>query len=109
MRSPRGVYESVRAQIGHLAADISYAQRRFAEVNRPWVARRGDDPQQLDLISGNLGKSQGSVGNRGIASPDRGTRDRPQDRPPGRQCVFPFQGRLLISKVNPSFQLRGTA
>jgi hypothetical protein len=45
MRSPRGVYESVRARIGHLAADISYAQRRFAEVNRPWVARPGDDPQ----------------------------------------------------------------
>ena len=44
MRSPRVVYESVRARISHLAADISYTQRRFAELNRPWVARRGDDP-----------------------------------------------------------------
>jgi hypothetical protein len=43
MRSPRGVYESARARISHLTADISYAQRRFAELNRPWVARRADD------------------------------------------------------------------
>jgi hypothetical protein len=49
MCSPRGVYESVRARIGHLAADISYAQRRFAELNRPWVARRGDDPNNSIL------------------------------------------------------------
>ena len=42
MRSPRGVYESVRARISPLAVEISYAQRRFAELNRPWVARRGD-------------------------------------------------------------------
>jgi len=42
MRSPRGVYESVRARISHLAVETSYVQRRFAELNRPWVARRGD-------------------------------------------------------------------
>jgi hypothetical protein len=44
MRGPRGAGQSVRARISHLAADISYTQRRFAELNRPWVARRGDDP-----------------------------------------------------------------
>ena len=42
MRSPRGVYESVRARISPLAVETSYAQRCFAELNRPWVARRGD-------------------------------------------------------------------
>ena len=42
MRSPRGVYESVRARISPLAVETSYAHRRFAELNRPWVARRGD-------------------------------------------------------------------
>jgi len=42
MRSPRGAYESVRARISHVAVDISYGQRRFAELNRPWLARRGD-------------------------------------------------------------------
>jgi hypothetical protein len=40
MRGPRGVSQSVRARISHLAADISYTQRRFAELNRPWVTRR---------------------------------------------------------------------
>jgi len=35
MRSPRGVYESVRARISHLAVETSYAHRRFAELNRP--------------------------------------------------------------------------
>jgi hypothetical protein len=43
MRGPRGVRQSVRAGISHLAADISYSRRRFAELNRPWVARRADD------------------------------------------------------------------
>jgi len=45
MRSPRGVHGSIRARISHVAVDISYGQRRFAELNRPWMARRGDDPE----------------------------------------------------------------
>ena len=108
MRSPRVVYESVRARISHLAVKISYAP---AALRRTQPARGSSSrrSQQLDLISDNLGRSQGSVGNRGITSPDRGTPDQPRDRPPGGRYVFPLQGRLLISKVNPSFQLRGTA
>jgi hypothetical protein len=47
MRSPRGVYESVRARISRLPVDIAYGQRRFAELNRPWVARRGDPNNQI--------------------------------------------------------------
>ena len=50
MRSPRGVYESVRARISHLAVETSYAQRRFAELNRPWVARRGD-PNKISYLT----------------------------------------------------------
>jgi hypothetical protein len=39
MRGPRDAHQSVRARIIHTAADVSYAQRRFAELNRPWVTR----------------------------------------------------------------------
>ena len=39
MRGPRDAHQSVRARIIHTAADVSYAQRRFAELNRPWVIR----------------------------------------------------------------------
>ena len=40
MRGPRDANQSIRTRITHTAADVSYAQRRFAELNRPWVTRR---------------------------------------------------------------------
>ena len=40
MRGPRVAHLGIRARITHTAADVSYAQRRFAELNRPWVTRR---------------------------------------------------------------------
>jgi hypothetical protein len=42
MRGPRGARQSIRARITHVAADVTHAQRRLAELNRPWVTRRVD-------------------------------------------------------------------
>ena len=40
MRGPHGARQSIRARITHIAADVTHPQRRFAELNRPWVTRR---------------------------------------------------------------------
>ena len=71
MRSPRVVYESVRARISHLAVKISYAPAALRRT-QPALGSSPQRSQLLDLISDNLGRSQGSVGNRGIASPRSG-------------------------------------
>jgi hypothetical protein len=39
MHGQHGARQSIGTQIAQIWADVTFAQGRFAEVNRPWVAR----------------------------------------------------------------------
>jgi hypothetical protein len=43
MRGQQGTRQGISARIADIRTDITHSQRRFAEVNRPWIARRVND------------------------------------------------------------------
>jgi hypothetical protein len=43
MRRQHGARRGIRARIADIRTDVTHTQRRFAEANRPWIARRVND------------------------------------------------------------------